>query len=529
MTATPERADGLPVLQWFGGAVAAEMRLWDAIDQHRLAPFVYYGIHDGTDLTSVPWRRGQGYDTAALTGVYTANHAWVRHVIHQFVQHVDDPAIMRCLGFCVGVAHARFMADQFNRHGIRAAAVSGESTARANEPCPSRAARRTIQAVFSVDLFNEGVDVPMVDTVLMLRPTDSATLFLQQLGRGLRLAPGKTVCTVLDFVGTHRKEFRFERRYRALLGGSRRDLETAIQTDFPSSRPDVISNLTAWQSDRIAEHPQSLPVDLAREGRRAADARRRPARHHPRRVPVRDRIRALRTCTRMAAVGLSSSGGGIADRAPPGRPSEHYVGQSAGCFTSTTDSAGRVPNGCSKGHPRTSTLLSPAERALVRMLVVSLAGSAYDSRSTRSNRALIWCGRIRRSGRSFAELLPILGRQVDHLHKRSPRRSVAGPRALHPHRDPRGGRRGERGAAAAVAGRRLQRQGGRRGPAGLHPRQDQRTVLADHSLSRLRDQSRPDPLGESVDDPRRTARPDGDTGTTSRWRGRSCCSPGTRG
>jgi hypothetical protein len=87
--------------------------------------------------------------------------------------------------------------------------------------------------VFSVDLFNEGVDVPDVDTVLMLRPTDSPVLFLQQLGRGLRTAKDKAYCTVLDFVGTHRKEFRFDRRYRALLGGTRRDVERAVQMQFP--------------------------------------------------------------------------------------------------------------------------------------------------------------------------------------------------------------------------------------------------------------------------------------------------------
>src|SRR4029078_6694031 len=90
-----------------------------------------------------------------------------------------------------------------------------------------------VRAVFSVDLFNEGVDVPAVDTVLMLRPTESPTLFLQQLGRGLRKSRDKAACTVLDFVGTHRKEFRFDRRYRALLGGSRRDLERAVQQQFP--------------------------------------------------------------------------------------------------------------------------------------------------------------------------------------------------------------------------------------------------------------------------------------------------------
>ena len=90
-----------------------------------------------------------------------------------------------------------------------------------------------LQAVFSVDLFNEGVDVPVVDTLLLLRPTDSPTLFLQQFGRGLRRAPGKDVCTVLDFVGQHRKEYRFDRRFRALLGGTRQELRRQIETGFP--------------------------------------------------------------------------------------------------------------------------------------------------------------------------------------------------------------------------------------------------------------------------------------------------------
>src|SRR5713101_6275760 len=90
-----------------------------------------------------------------------------------------------------------------------------------------------VHTVFSVDLFNEGIDVPAVDTLLLLRPTDSPTLFLQQLGRGLRLSPGKSVCTVLDFVGHHRTEFRFDRRFRALLGGSRKDLAEQIRTGFP--------------------------------------------------------------------------------------------------------------------------------------------------------------------------------------------------------------------------------------------------------------------------------------------------------
>ncbi|MGX7678785.1 DUF3427 domain-containing protein [Jatrophihabitans sp. DSM 45814] len=233
LTATPERADGLPILHWFDDRIAAELRLWDAIEQHRLTPFAYYGIHDGIDLKAVPWRRGQGYDVSALSNVYTANDAWARLVYQQVNDHVDEISTMRCLGFCVSVAHAEFMARQFVAFGVAAVAVSGDTPAGERRDALRGLADGRIQVVFSVDLFNEGVDVPAVDVVLMLRPTESSTLFLQQLGRGLRTAYNKTVCTVLDFVGTHRQEFRFDLRYRALLGGTRKDLERAVESGFP--------------------------------------------------------------------------------------------------------------------------------------------------------------------------------------------------------------------------------------------------------------------------------------------------------
>lgn len=233
LTATPERSDGLPVLHWFGDRIAAELRLWDAIDQHRLVPFAYFGIHDGVDLREIPWRRGAGYDPDALTGVYTSTDAWARLVVRQLLDHVDDPATMRGLAFCVSVEHARYVARVFNDHGIDAVAVWGDSPAADRRAALQDLAAGRIRVVCSVDLFNEGVDVPNVDTVLMLRPTESPTLFLQQLGRGLRLAEGKAFCTVLDFVGTHRREFRFDRRYQALLGGTRRDLERAVEEQFP--------------------------------------------------------------------------------------------------------------------------------------------------------------------------------------------------------------------------------------------------------------------------------------------------------
>ncbi len=227
LTATPERADGLPVLAHFDGRIAAELRLWDAIDQHRLSPFTYFGIHDGLDLTDVPWRRGRGYDVDGLTNLYTANDAWARLVVKELVDRADDPATMRVLGFCVSIDHARFMARVFNDAGIAAVAVWGDSPDDERQAALADLAAGRVRVV-SVDLFNEGVDVPVVDTLLLLRPTDSPVLLLQQLGRGLRRASGKTVCTVLDFVGHHRKEFRLDRRFGALAHKDALDVSAVI-------------------------------------------------------------------------------------------------------------------------------------------------------------------------------------------------------------------------------------------------------------------------------------------------------------
>ncbi|MEZ4301327.1 MAG: DEAD/DEAH box helicase family protein [Polyangiaceae bacterium] len=233
LTATPERADGLPLLGWFDDRIAAELRLWDAIDQHRLAPFVYYGSFLDIDLRGVPWRRGRGYDVQGLSDVLTGDDIRARRIVAELSRRVDSPARMRALGFCVSVEHARFMARVFQDAGINAVAIWGDSPASEREEALRALAERRVNIVFSVDLFNEGIDVPSIDTLLLLRPTDSPTLFLQQLGRGLRKHEAKTVCTVLDFVALHRAEFRMDRRFSALLGGTRKHVADQIEHGFP--------------------------------------------------------------------------------------------------------------------------------------------------------------------------------------------------------------------------------------------------------------------------------------------------------
>lgn len=232
LTATPERGDGVDVRAFFGGRVAAELRLWDALEQNLLCPFHYFGIHDGTDLETLQWKRG-GYDVAELNEIYTGNDARTRIVLDQLQDKVADVGEMRALGFCVSVEHARYMADQFVAAGIPARAIVGLDDSADRRAALTALRNRDINVLFTVDLFNEGLDIPLVDTVLFLRPTESATVFLQQLGRGLRLAPGKTVLTALDFVGHQRKEFRFDQRFRALTGLGRKQLEKQVKEGFP--------------------------------------------------------------------------------------------------------------------------------------------------------------------------------------------------------------------------------------------------------------------------------------------------------
>ncbi len=233
LTATPERTDGLDILRWFGERISVELRLWDALEQGLLSPFHYFGIHDGTDLSGVTWRRGRGYDIAELTNVYTADDMWTSKVIAAVSEKIGEPKQMRALGFCVSIEHAEFMAKRFETAGITALDITSKTTATDRSDALTNLRTGKVQVLFTVDLFNEGVDIPEIDVVLMLRPTESATIFVQQLGRGLRQSRNKDVLTVLDFVGHQGKEFRFDLRYRRLLGRTRLELERDIKDEFP--------------------------------------------------------------------------------------------------------------------------------------------------------------------------------------------------------------------------------------------------------------------------------------------------------
>ena len=252
LTATPERADGLDILHWFGGRIASELRLWTALDQGLLAPFHYFAVADATDLSALEWRRG-GYVPAQLSSLYTGDHRRVDLILSELEKAVAEPLRMRALGFCVSVEHARFMAERFSARGLAAEALDASSPAELRQDALRRLQAGELQILFAVDLFNEGLDIPAIDTVLLLRPTESAVVLLQQLGRGLRLSPdtGKSCLTVLDFIGQQHPRFRFDLRYRALLGCSRRQLEDQLGQGFPFLPPGCRLVLDRVASERV--------------------------------------------------------------------------------------------------------------------------------------------------------------------------------------------------------------------------------------------------------------------------------------
>ncbi|MDO6563287.1 DEAD/DEAH box helicase family protein [Amphritea sp. 1_MG-2023] len=197
LTATPDRTDGADILRLCDHKLIYRRDLFDAINAQQLCPFSYYGIFDSAvNYEHIPWRNGRFDPTKLSTQLATRGRC--RHILKEW----RDKSQSRTLAFCASRRHADYMAGYFKQQGIRAASVHSESSLTRSAALESLE-RGQLQVLFAVDLFNEGVDLPQIDTVMMLRPTESNILFLQQLGRGLRLSPGKDSLAVLDFVGNH--------------------------------------------------------------------------------------------------------------------------------------------------------------------------------------------------------------------------------------------------------------------------------------------------------------------------------------
>lgn len=237
LTATPERMDGKNILTYFDDRIAAEIRLPEAIDRKLLCPFQYFGVTDTVDLDSLKWSRG-GYEKSALSDVYTMSGivaerraGMIISSVLKYVTAIDD---VKGLGFCVTVEHAHFMSDYFNSHGIPAMFLTGSSPEEERKSAKTNLISGKVRFIFVVDIYNEGVDIPEVNTILFLRPTESLTIFLQQLGRGLRLCENKECLTVLDFIGAANKKYNFEDKFAALLTNTARGVPREIKNGFTS-------------------------------------------------------------------------------------------------------------------------------------------------------------------------------------------------------------------------------------------------------------------------------------------------------
>jgi superfamily II DNA or RNA helicase len=213
LTATPERTDGADLLSLCGHNLVFRCGLEQGVRAGRLCPFTYHGVPDDVDYAQIPWR-SRRFDEAELTR-QLATQRRADNALEQHRKHGGT----RTLALCASQAHADFMADHFSQNGVPSVAVhSGETSApRANSLDGLREGRTRV--VFSVDMFNEGIDVPEVDTVMMLRPTESRVLWLQQLGRGLRKTDDPTKrLQVIDYIGNHRCFLEKARALLSLLG-----------------------------------------------------------------------------------------------------------------------------------------------------------------------------------------------------------------------------------------------------------------------------------------------------------------------
>lgn len=230
LTATPERMDGQSLLPDFGGRISTEIRLPQALQEGLLTPFQYLCITDSVDLRAEDLWDGSKYFVNKLSPVL-CNPERVEMICRKLSQYLPDEHDCKALCYCVDKKHAEFMEKEFIRRGFKARSLTSNNSVE-REQLNQDLADGKINYLFVVDIFNEGVDIPSVDTLLLLRPTESLTIFLQQLGRGLRLSVGKSILTVLDFVAQVNKQYDFASRFRALLTRPTVNIEEQAKQGF---------------------------------------------------------------------------------------------------------------------------------------------------------------------------------------------------------------------------------------------------------------------------------------------------------
>jgi len=241
LSATPERMDGSSILPDFDNRFAAEIRLPEALEEKLLCPFHYFGVTDPIATSDDRfWNNGK-YDRTELENVYTGDDLRAQSRLDAIVgalhRYHPDLESLRAIGFCAGVSHAEFMARKFRENGYQAETILGETPTDVRDERVQKFRNGKLSFLFAVDVLSEGFDLPEINLVMFLRPTESLTVFLQQLGRGLRLSPEKECLTVLDLVGQSHRRYRMDRKFAALLRHTRRRIDREIEHDFPNLPP----------------------------------------------------------------------------------------------------------------------------------------------------------------------------------------------------------------------------------------------------------------------------------------------------
>jgi len=265
LTGTPERADGLDYERHFARPWIGNLRVWNAIP-HALVPFRYYMLDvGGVDLRDVRWNRGQYVDSELAAKLIDAADAFMLRAMRALDEHVGRPEELRAIAFCVDRRHAEAIAERFSRGGYDTQVLTEDTPTNLRRAARHDLDSGRLQVLCVVDLYNEGVDVPNVNTLFFFRPTESATVFLQQLGRGLRRTHSKAELVVFDLTGRQHMDFRFDRRLRALLGHTPRELRELVERGagrLPSGC-DIHFDEIARQ-DVLEQLRRAVPTDVRR-------------------------------------------------------------------------------------------------------------------------------------------------------------------------------------------------------------------------------------------------------------------------
>ena len=224
--------DGKAITPDFNDRFSAEIRLQEALNQQLLSPFAYFCVTDDTvNLSRLVCSADGKYDVKQLEAQFVGNMDRFGKIQNAINRYLTDPQNCKAVCYCCSIAHAEWMAAMFNETGYRAASVTSKNSSELDD-YSEQLAQGKINYLCVADILNEGIDIPEIDTVLFLRPTESLTIFLQQLGRGLRLADGKTELTVLDFVAQANNKFNYESRFRALIGPSNTTVRQQVANGF---------------------------------------------------------------------------------------------------------------------------------------------------------------------------------------------------------------------------------------------------------------------------------------------------------